>query len=53
MLRWNGVIAAASPWMASRNSFKPEPQSLKNSMNPKRLNHIMRTGRFITAVFGK
>jgi hypothetical protein len=53
MFGWNGIITAASPRMASQNSFKSQPESFKDPMNPKRLNHIMRTGRFVTAVFGK
>ncbi len=44
-LLWYWVVAAATPWMALRESFDRQPRTLQCSMLLKRLNSILRTGR--------
>lgn len=47
----NGVIAASSPRMAFGNSFHAQPEPFENAVNLQRFYHIMRTRRFVPAVF--
>lgn len=49
--RRNRIVTFTSPGMAACNSFCSQPKTFNGAMYLQRFYHIMRTGRFVAAVF--
>ena len=47
----NRIVTFTSPRMTARNSFGSQPKTFNGAVYLQRSYHIMRTGRFVAAVF--
>ena len=50
---WNGVIARATPWMASANALDAQPTALEDTVFQYSFHHVLRTGGSIAAGGGR